>query len=194
MAPMKTSQKDPIRVDFVDGKRAGIEIDGRIGLTIAPGKKDQHRGWDRDLDIDLARLIGEYGGHVLASLMESHEYELLQIPDLRARASAVGFDVRWFPIVDVQAPEPARMREFAMYINGLVDAVNAGKTVVIHCRGGLGRSGTVAACCLVRLGLTPKKAIEVTRAGRPDAIEMPSQEAWVEQYAKHFAETREQPP
>jgi protein-tyrosine phosphatase len=61
---------------------------------------------------------------------------------------------------------------------------------VIHCRGGLGRSGTVAAACLVALGHGPAEAIERVRAARPGAVESRSQEEWVRSYFEARAAQR----
>ncbi len=178
---LKTSANTPLRVDFVDTERLGIT--GRIGLTIAPGKKDRARQWDRDLDEDLARLRDHYAVDVLASLMEPHEYELLQIPELSERAHTLGISVRSFPIVDLGVPKPERMHELVLLVEALVCEAKAGKTIVIHCRGGLGRSGIVSACCLVRLGLDVSEAIAATREARPGAIETREQERWLSQFA-----------
>jgi predicted protein tyrosine phosphatase len=173
---LKTSATDPLRVDFVRAEAHGLP--GRIGLTIAPGKKDSSRGWDRDLETDLRGLREAHGACVLVSLMERHEHELLGIPDLLERALAMGIDVRWFPIQDVSVPEPGRIDAFVELIDGVEAALHAGRTVVVHCRGGLGRSGTVAACLLLRRGLHAARAIAEVRAARPGAVEGP-QAAWI---------------
>jgi ADP-ribosyl-[dinitrogen reductase] hydrolase len=51
--------------------------------------------------------------------------------------------------------------------------------VLLHCRGGLGRSGTIAARLLVELGENPRVAIDRVRRARHGAIETPAQEAHV---------------
>ena len=51
--------------------------------------------------------------------------------------------------------------------------------VLVHCRGGLGRAGTIAARLLVELGMDPTKAIVSVRAARPDTIENCNQENYV---------------
>ncbi len=181
MQQVKTSSNSPIVVDFLDADTLGLP--GRIGLTIAAGKRDPARNWDRDLGADLARLRSEYRADVLVSLMEEHEYRMLQIVDLRANAAATGMEVRWFPIVDVAVPRASQMAEFTTLISELVEAARTGKTVVIHCRGGLGRSGLVAASCLVQLGHSVAAAIAATRAARPGAVEVESQEVWVAAFA-----------
>lgn len=190
MAGIKTSQNDPIRVDFLDLTRIVGAPRGRIGLTIAPGKQDRLRHWDRDLDTDLTRLRTEYSAQVLVSLIEAAEYELLKITQLPSRASAAGLEVRTFPIEDVSVPADDQLDAFAELIDGIVASVQAGQHVIVHCRGGLGRSGVVAACCLVKLGMTAKAAIQGTRQARPGAIEVPPQEQWIRRYAEHIAEAK----
>ncbi len=54
-----------------------------------------------------------------------------------------------------------------------------GARVLIHCRAGLGRTGTVAARLLVEHGLEPEAAILRVRQSRPGAIETAGQEAYV---------------
>ena len=179
---MKASAASPIHVDFLAAEDTGLP--GRIGLTIAPGKKDGPPAWHRDLDEDLLRLREEYACDLLVSLMEPHEYEWLGIPDLFERAPAHGIEVAPFPIEDCCAPPRDAMPRFAELVGRIVAAARAGKTVVIHCRGGLGRSGTVAAACLVALGHQPAMAVLEVRAARPGAVETHEQERWVEAYAE----------
>jgi ADP-ribosyl-[dinitrogen reductase] hydrolase len=57
--------------------------------------------------------------------------------------------------------------------------LQTGGSVLIHCRGGLGRTGTIAARLLVELGWQPRAAIEAVRGARPGAIETPQQERHV---------------
>ena len=52
--------------------------------------------------------------------------------------------------------------------------------MVIQCRGGLGRAGTIAARLLVELGMRPDAAVRRVRDARgPGAVETPAQEAHV---------------
>lgn len=55
----------------------------------------------------------------------------------------------------------------------------AGGRAVVHCRGGLGRAGTVAARMLVEVGVQPAEAIRRVRAARPQAIETSEQAAYL---------------
>jgi protein-tyrosine phosphatase len=76
------------------------------------------------------------------------------------------------------------MPRFQALIGQILEAARAGQTVVIHCRGGLGRTGTVAAACLVALGHAPETAIDSVRAARPGAVETPAQARWIEAYSQ----------
>ena len=54
--------------------------------------------------------------------------------------------------------------------------LRSGRDVLVHCRGGLGRAGTIAARLLIDLGMEPATAIRQVRAVRPGAIETLEQE------------------
>ncbi|MCK5366227.1 MAG: tyrosine-protein phosphatase, partial [Gammaproteobacteria bacterium] len=54
-----------------------------------------------------------------------------------------------------------------------------GFSVALHCHGGKGRTGTIAARLLVELGSAPALAIERVRAARPGSIETTAQEKFV---------------
>jgi protein-tyrosine phosphatase len=70
----------------------------------------------------------------------------------------------------------------------IIEDAESGRNVVIHCIGGLGRTGTVAGCVLVELGLTSAQALEVLHALRgPHCPETRAQERFI---AAHRASAR----
>ena len=173
---MRTSVSDPIRVDFLP--REACSLPGRIGLTLAPGKKDD--AWERDLVADVARLRETYDTSVLVSLVGDAELELLGIPDLDWVARSRGVRVCQLPVVDGGVPENGS--DVVGLVRMALATAEVGDTVVVHCRGGLGRSGLFAACCLIALGHDPASAIHRVRATRPGAVETLAQERFVEQF------------
>jgi len=179
---MRTSDTDPIRVDFLT--QGDLDLPGRIGLTFAPGKKDHEWRWDRDLDVDLRRLREHYNVDCLVSLMEAPEHTALHIPGFLERTATYGLTRRWFPIRDDDAPPTRALRRFLKLIQCVLEDVRAGRTVVVCCRGGTGRSGLVAACCLVACGYGAAESIRRVRLARPGAVEVATQKRWVEMVAQ----------
>ena len=64
-----------------------------------------------------------------------------------------------------------------------------GRPVVVHCMGGMGRTGTMLACYLVAKGIPPRDAIERVRKQKPGAIETHWQEEAVFEYAAAMSES-----
>ncbi len=155
--------------------------DGVIGLTFCPGKKDKAAltgAWDRDLAVDL-KVIADWGAVAVVTLLEDHELTLLKVPELGAMVKAK--HMGWFhlPIKDVSIPDQgfeARWGEAGEALRGLL---RCGGRVLLHCRGGLGRTGLLAARLMVELGSPPQRAIQAVREARPGAIETAAQEQHV---------------
>ena len=176
-SPKRTSVTHPIRVDWVT-TQVGNQ-NGQIGITFAPGKKgDSSLGerWDRDLATDLDRLIREFKVGLLVSLVEDHELDLLSIPNLVEACNQRGIVILRVPVPDGLVPSKVHA---AHAVQTALAFASAGHRVVFHCRGGLGRAGTLAAAALVSVGIEPQRAIAQTRAARPGAIENHHQERFV---------------
>ncbi|MFN3938425.1 MAG: protein-tyrosine phosphatase family protein [Gemmobacter sp.] len=146
---------------------------GWIGLVSCPG-----RAGPGALVRDLA-AIANAGARHLVTLLPSDEMHRLGVPGLGAAASEAG--LRWWhlPIRDFTAPDDDFENAWAEAGFALRAALAGGEGVVIHCRAGVGRTGTVAARLLVELGETPDAAIAAVRRARPGTIETVAQEAHV---------------
>lgn len=72
--------------------------------------------------------------------------------DLAALASAAGQNVGFerLPLRDMEVPGRAGMTRI---LDAVDRATAAGRTVYVHCLGGIGRTGTVVGCYLARHGL-----------------------------------------
>lgn len=183
---MKTSASDPINVALLVSSDHGLP--GTIGVTFAPGKVDLAGRWNRDLEADLTRLRSTFGIDVIVSLMEPWEYGFLGIADLGTRAEALGMTQILFPIEDRKAPGAGTEYAFIDLIRTIIALASAGKNVVIHCRGGRGRSGTVASSVLVARGHAPGNAIDEFRAARLTRTVRGPQEAWVHALAGRYGD------
>ena len=174
----RTSSSHPIRVDFVpDARLPG----GRLGMTFAPGKVQRGAlsgDWSRSLDADLSRLRDVHKADLLVTLNEAFELTDLKIPDLPGATRRHGIHHDWLPMPD--GGVPASKESLRQLVARILWALQRDQTVVIHCMGGLGRTGLVAACTLVAAGTAPGRATEIVRAARSGTIETPAQALAVE--------------
>jgi ADP-ribosyl-[dinitrogen reductase] hydrolase len=83
------------------------------------------------------------------------------------------------PIVDISIPDERFEKQWDVVGEALRSILRRRLDVLVHCRGGLGRAGTIAARLLVELGMEPIKAIASVRAVRPGAIETMEQEKFI---------------
>ena len=177
---IKTSETHPIRVDSVRPKDGY----GRIGVTLCPGKKypwGLAGNWERDLDPDLD-LISRWGATAVVSLITREEIRDLEVQNL-SRAVADRHMEWWhLPIPDGQPPGPEFEKAWVHAGAAIRDRLRLGFDVLVHCKGGLGRAGTVAARLLVEFGERPDDAIDRVREARsPNALETREQERHVQQ-------------
>jgi hypothetical protein len=78
--------------------------------------------------------------------------------DLHDIEAAAGFEVRYLPIPDGKAPDLPALEQALAWLD---EAVYLGKKVLIHCRHGIGRTGTVLNAYLLRRGLGHKLAARI---------------------------------
>ena len=171
---MRTSHSDPLRFDEIMAGDAG----GLVGITFCPGKRDHGHRWARNLAADLD-TIARWRAQAMVTLIEDHEFNMLGVPELGAEVRARGIDWHHLPIVDVQPPD--ERFEVGWLSSGptLCRVLRAGERVLVHCRGGVGRAGTVAARLLIELGATPPDAVRAVRIARSGAIETDEQLRYV---------------
>ncbi len=177
---------DPhLPIDWLEPAQLGDDLPGRLGLTILPGKQGTSfrypgRVYRRDVDADMALLRAE-GVRRLVLLVEDAELRHWSDPQIVERGSAGGVEVSRHPIPDGRAPDSvAEMRSILAEIR----EARAAGSVAVACMGGVGRTGTVAACALVEGGMTPDEAIATVRAVRhPTAVETAEQERFVRSFA-----------
>jgi len=159
-----------LRVDWIEHN---LITDGALGLTILPGRKD----YSRSIDEDLLQLKNE-GVEVIIPLITDDEFHHFGVDELLKEYDKNGFFVHRLPIMDQLVSSEQEMRSLVKVLD---ENINAGKMIMVHCVGGLGRSGMAAASYLKFKGLTAEKAIEVIRTARgPRAVESKIQEEFVE--------------
>jgi ADP-ribosyl-[dinitrogen reductase] hydrolase len=146
-----TSLSHPLRIDWLE-----MPAGWRVGLTFAPGKRGPSRQghrWERDLGADLDR-VARAGIRTLACLVEAHELVEWGIADLPTAATARGIEVLHRPIRDVSVPTLDDARMLVLELVARRD-----EPMLIHCIGGLGRTGVIAGCLLRAVGIAPDEAL-----------------------------------
>ncbi len=145
-------------------------------LAVAP--RPRGGDWLRD---DIAAWKRANVNAVLSLLTADEEKDF----DLRGEADEVriqGMDFTSFPIPDRQVPRSES--KLAEVLERLTSSLSTGKNVLVHCRQGIGRSGLVAACLLVKKGMSPGAAMASVSAARGVSIpETTEQRDWIDHFA-----------
>jgi ADP-ribosyl-[dinitrogen reductase] hydrolase len=172
-----TSQTSPLKI-------AEIQLSqGKVGLSLCPGKHGPRLDggmWQRDLTHDLT-AVKNWGASTVVSLIEPKEFSELKVENLSACVEALG--MKWFhlPIKDGDAPDERFELLWPTVGALLTEDLTLGNSVFVHCKGGLGRAGTVASLLLMAFGSSAADAMAAVRAARVGAIETKAQERWLDQ-------------
>jgi len=104
--------------------------------------------WDRDLARDLD-AIRDWGARAVVTLLENEEFALLRVEHLGKEV--VRQNMLWWhlPIVDGSIPDEQCEHRWEVAGEDLRSGLRRGGDVLVHCRGGLGRRGTIGARHLI---------------------------------------------
>lgn len=142
-------------------------VPGRVGSTPLPGAVV-------DIDHDLAslRVVG------VTSLITLTRRDLPQ-DSLRRH----GLRNLHLPIYDRDAPAPWQMRMLARRMTTMLER---GEVLAVHCRAGIGRTGTILAGWLIAEGLTAGAALDRIRRIDPAFVQTDEQEEFLHAFEAHL--------
>lgn len=108
--------------------------------------------------------------------------EKLEMPGLTEAEADLcaefGLEFLAFPIRDKTVPPS--LERFAELARDVAEKVERGRAVAIHCRAGIGRSTTLAACVLICLGVNPEVALDMIADARGAEVpETEAQRQWI---------------
>lgn len=148
-----------------------------LALSRSPGSRALTLSQDLD-------TIEEAGIQHIICLQETFELEMLgeSIEQRREAVEARGLVFTHEPIEDFTAPTTDQVHRLTTLIELSLDQDHR---VLVHCQAGLGRAGTIAACLLVKQGMSGEDAIATTRYFRMGAIQSEPQERCIITFAKH---------
>ncbi len=178
-ATPRTSGSHPLIINTI------AVSNGELGLTFCPGKKQLNAmtgSWDRDVTLDV-ESVKAWGATAVISLLEDFEYDELEVRDLPALYQE---HFQWFnlPIPDKCAPDEAWLSHWLTLRLEFTSLLASSGKILIHCKGGFGRTGTVAALILMDHGFTALDAIIACRQAREFAVETEVQEKFVMAYER----------
>lgn len=185
-APEHAGFGPELRIDWISAEELAGSGAGRLGLTFLPGKRGasfRYPGhvYRRDTASDLEAMRSA-GVVRLILLVEDGELQNWGDAEIVALGEAAGVDVKRHPIPD-GAPA-ASAAEMDLILDEIDEARSEGD-VAVACMGGVGRTGMVAACALLRAGRSAGEAIARVREVRhPTAVETRAQERFVRAYEK----------
>jgi protein-tyrosine phosphatase len=160
-------------------------LDGSWPGRLAVGPRPRGEDWLKD---DIANWKRAHINAVL-SLLTPEEERDLALRDEAGEVRTQGMEFTSFPIPDRQIPgSEAKLGEV---LEKVARTLSAGKNVLVHCRQGIGRSGLVAACLLVKKGMSPGAAIDSVSAARGMSIpETAEQRDYIDHYAVALTDTK----
>ena len=147
---------------------------GKLGILPRPRGGD----WLED----EAKAWHQAGIDVVVSLLEPEEEAQLLLEGEAAAAAAGELQFETFPIPDRGVP--ASRESVAELANGIVQALEKGKNVAVHCRQGIGRSALIVGAVMVAAGNEPETALEIIERSR--GLEVPEtaeQRQWLQGFS-----------
>ena len=146
---------------------------GKLALAPRP------RGGDW-LEDDIASW-SRAGIRTVLSLLTPEEQRDLELRNEPVEVLQHGMQFLSFPIPDRQIPRSEA--KWSEVLETVAADLSAGKNVLVHCRQGIGRTGLVAACLLVKNGMSPGAAVDSVSAARGLPVpETSEQRDWIDRY------------
>jgi ADP-ribosyl-[dinitrogen reductase] hydrolase len=155
---------------------------GRLGTSLLPGTDPNRRHGVRRrvLQGDAARLRDIDAVDVLLLLVVDHELAPVGPAPYAEALARHGVELIRHPIPDLEVPDA---HQFQLTLATVADRLHAGRSVLIACRSARGRTAMAVGCLLRDAGLSADETIAFLGSTRPGAIETPSQEAFIRQWA-----------
>jgi protein-tyrosine phosphatase/nicotinamidase-related amidase len=168
----KVKRDGPLRIDWL---KSDVLASESVGLTILPGRKDYSRSTEEDLQFLVNQRIQN-----VVPLITDDELHDFGVENLMQKYTEFGLNVKRLPIKDQMASSNEEMSEL---VNWIREKIDSNEKTMIHCVGGLGRSGMVAASLLKSFGKSGQEAIDNVRLSRsPRAVESLDQEEFVHNF------------
>ena len=165
--------------DYVQPK----DVKGKIFLTCFPGRNGEKISFEENIFLEELNNFSSLNSNTVVTLAEDNEIEKLCDKKFFVR-KIYSHNLKWIhmPIVDLKSPDHKFMDKWQTTKVLLKNDLIEGKNIILHCMGGKGRTGTIAAILLIEFGEKYKEAIKIVREKRKGAIETKEQEEFIFSY------------
>ncbi|WED21758.1 cyclin-dependent kinase inhibitor 3 family protein [Vibrio sp. JC009] len=156
-----------------------LEGDAALILTPCPGTKEA------DLATSVQQLK-EQGALAMVTALDTEEMEKAGVAALAEESEKAG--IAWFhqPIEDDQAPGAEFDARWEVISPKVHEVLKQGGKVVLHCMGGSGRTGMLAAHILLEMGWDLETIKREVKALRPGAFTKQPQIDYIAEVAAKF--------
>ncbi|MEB3438056.1 cyclin-dependent kinase inhibitor 3 family protein [Pseudomonas sp. A2] len=153
------------------------QVKGRLIFTPCPGTKDTSVAEALD-------TLKEADACALLTLMPTEELTLNEVENLERQCQQRS--IEWFhlPVEDGHAPGEPFQAAWSANRERIKQLLTEGKSIAIHCKGGSGRTGLVAAQLLIECGVPFSDAVSGVQALRPSAIQHPVHINYISQFGR----------
>ena len=127
-------------------------------------------------------VLQSLGIDQVVALTPDDELDRLGLADMPQRIMDSGIAWRQVPVVNFSTPEADQLDAFMAAMAEVKSQLDQGQHILVHCRGGTGRAGKVAAVMLIHYGIAADDAITMIRQQREGCIQTEEQEQFVRDY------------
>ncbi|MCU7846064.1 MAG: dual specificity protein phosphatase family protein [Candidatus Thiodiazotropha sp. (ex Monitilora ramsayi)] len=139
---------------------------GKLIFTPCPGTK----GVALQTSVDQLKHAG---ASAVITMMLNDELNEIGVVELPACVQRSGMQWYQMPVEDDAAPTNTFQSRWLENRGQIMALLDRGETIAVHCRGGSGRTGFMAATILSDLGIGEDKATEMIRSLRPNSLKLP---------------------
>lgn len=152
-----------------------MDVKSKLILTPCPGTQNSSVAAALD-------TLKEAGATALLTLMTTEELMDHAVEQLPESCQLRG--IQWFhlPVEDDQAPSEQFQLAWESNHEQIKQLLAQGETIAIHCKGGSGRTGLIAAQLLIECGVEFQDALDKVQALRPRALQQPQHIKYITQF------------
>jgi protein-tyrosine phosphatase len=155
---------------------------GKLIFTPCPGTK----GVALQDSLDQLKRAG---ASALITMMPDEELHKIGVMDLPA--SVVRSGMQWYqlPVDDDAAPTESFQQQWLKNRHEIMSSLARGDTIAVHCRGGSGRTGLMAAILISEQEIDASTTTTLVRSLRPNSLKLSSHLEYLE---SHYWNTAQQ--